>query len=89
MTSAILSTDTEERLKGILREYLPLVADDEEIAVEADLTDLGLDSMNAVNLMLDIEEEFEVSFPESMLNAEVFYSVSTLAKAIQSLIDAK
>lgn len=80
---------TCDRLVGVLREYLPRVKEDENVDPSAQLADLGLDSMNAINLMLDIEGEFEVDFPDSMLTPEVFHSVATLEQAILQLIQER
>ncbi len=77
---------TCDRLVGILREYLPRVGEGEDVEPSAKLADLGLDSMNAINLMLDIEGEFDVDFPDSLLTVEVFHSVATLEQAILQLM---
>lgn len=75
-----------QRLSTVLREHLTLVAQGEEVPRESSLGDLGLDSMNAINLMLDLEGEFGVTFPDSMLNEETFRSGQTLVQAIEELL---
>lgn len=46
------------------------------------LFDNGLDSFGAVQVMMDLEEHFEVEFPEHLLSREAFSTVSN----IQSLV---
>ena len=79
-------SELENRLASVLRQHLTRVADGEEIPLEEELAALGLDSMNAINLMLDLEGEFGVTFPDSMLDAETFRSGQTLAGAIRQLL---
>lgn len=47
----------------------------------------GIDSMNAVNLLLDIESTFSVRFPESMLTSEVFATPASLEEAVVRLLE--
>jgi acyl carrier protein len=75
-----------QRLSNVLREHLTLVAPGEEVPQDSTLRELGLDSMNAINLMLDLEGEFGVVFPDSMLNEETFRSGRTLVQAIEGLL---
>jgi acyl carrier protein len=74
-----------EQLKPILRKHLRMLARDAELAEDADLSELGLDSMSAINLMLDLEQTFGVSFPDAMLDQETFRSPRTLTGAIETL----
>jgi acyl carrier protein len=53
----------------------------------ADLRDLGLDSMGAIDLLLDLEQAFDVVFPDELLTDETFRSVRSLAAALQTLVD--
>jgi acyl carrier protein len=75
-------------LEPILRRHLTLLAADAELAEDADLAELGLDSMTAINLMLDLEQGFGVRFPDEMLDPEVFRSPRRLAEAIHALLAA-
>jgi acyl carrier protein len=50
------------------------------------LDELGLDSMGAVNLLLDLEDSFEISFPGSLLTEETFRTAANLHTAVRSLV---
>jgi acyl carrier protein len=67
----------------ILRRHLPLAG--AEIGNDDLLADLGLDSMAVVVLLVDIEDTFEVEFPDDLLSVEVFATPSTLWSAIAGL----
>ena len=73
-------------LLAVLGKHLRLVADADGIPLTADLADLGLDSMAAVSLLMDLESTFDVTFPDEMLTAETFQSASTLEQAIVTLM---
>ena len=50
-----------------------------EIGPESRLVDVGLTSMDMVNLMLGVEAEFDFTIPQSEITPENFQSVETLA----------
>ena len=79
----------QEGIRNCLLEHLRMVKSPEEIDVEVDLTTFGLTSMAATNLLVDLEDEFDVEFPDSLLTPEVFHSVVSLESAIRSLLDEK
>jgi acyl carrier protein len=63
---------------GVVRRHLRFLAPSEELAPDARLHDLGLDSIAAVALLLDLENELGIAFDESSLNAETFASAASL-----------
>ena len=79
----------EETIRSILAEYghLPVAMD--KIRDEDDLYQVGMTSHASVNVMLALEDEFEVEFPESMLRRSTFESVAAIRKALGELIEAR
>jgi acyl carrier protein len=73
------------QLETILRRYLVLVPEGQDVPVETELPALGLDSMSALTLLLELEEIFDISFPDSLLNATTFRSAKSLENVIQML----
>ena len=45
----------------------------------------GLTSHASVNLMLALEDEFDIEFPERLLRRQTFESVAAIAEAIDEL----
>lgn len=76
--------DTELRnritklVKGIL-EQNSLTAD---VTPSAKLVDIGLTSMDMVNLMLGVEAEFDFTIPQAEITPENFQSVETLERMV-------
>lgn len=71
---------------GVLRNYLRQVGDGDTLTMESNLYELGLDSMAAVNLLLELEETYQVIFPEALLTESTFETPLALKSAIVSLV---
>lgn len=69
---------------NIIRQHLKYLAPEAALDPDAELRSLGLDSMAAVNLMLDLEDEFEVLLPDSHLIAEAFRTTRSLWSAFSA-----
>jgi acyl carrier protein len=52
---------------------------------DADLYACGLTSFAAVQLMLALEETFDVEFPDRMLNRRSFSSIAAIASCLREL----
>jgi acyl carrier protein len=71
--------------------YLKLIAESaktpvgQAVMMEDKLSDLGIDSMSVVNLIMNIEREFEIAFPAEYLNREVFETVGSLKEALDGI----
>ena len=73
-----------DQIRQILAEQGRLPVAD-SIDVDADLFEAGMSSHASVNVMLAIEDEFDVEFPDSMLKRSVFESISSIAGALEEL----
>ena len=74
-----------DRIRQVIREHGHLPVDIASIGDDADLFQAGMTSHASVNLMLGLEAEFDVEFPDSMLKRSVFQSVSAIAAALDQL----
>ena len=74
----------EERLKEIIAEVLEL---DEEatagLTADTDLTELGLDSMTCVEVVVNLEDEFGVTVEEEDLAVENMATIGKLIELIE------
>ena len=55
------------------------------INYDAELVQLGLDSMTAVAVLLDMEKAFDIRFPDDMLVEGTFRTAGKLKEAVQLL----
>ncbi|MEP7202469.1 MAG: acyl carrier protein [Ilumatobacteraceae bacterium] len=58
------------------------------LAEGQNLYDAGLTSHASVNVMLALEEHFDVEFPDSLLTRSTFESISNLRSALDTLLEA-
>jgi acyl carrier protein len=75
-----ITTQFEEVLRRHLRS-----AKAESINYDVELAQLGLDSMTAVAVLLDMEKTFNIRFPDEMLVEGTFRTAGKLKEAVQML----
>jgi acyl carrier protein len=74
-----------EKFLAVVSKHLRFCNGSQAFPMETDLGALGLDSMSAIRLLLDLEQTFGILFPDALLTAETFRTASTLENAVQSL----
>ena len=78
----------ETSIRRVLRDHGRLGVDPDKLAVDADLYQSGMTSHASVNVMLALEGEFDVEFPDHMLKRNVFRSIGSIERALRELIAA-
>ncbi len=65
--------------------------DRSEITMDDRLADLGLESLDALELVFDLEEKFDIEIPVNANDAQIggFEKVSDVVAAVQKIIDKK
>jgi acyl carrier protein len=76
------ATDIQARVIALVRSILIQNAITAEVDAESRLVDVGLTSMDMVNLMLSVEAEFDFTIPQAEITPENFQSVRTLQHLI-------
>ncbi|MDR7033307.1 acyl carrier protein [Mesorhizobium sp. BE184] len=56
-----------------------------ELRDDSDLYKAGLSSFASVQIMLAIEEAFDIEFPDALLNRRSFQSIDSIALAVESI----
>lgn len=77
--------DLDRRVRDVIKEHGRLPVDVGPLDDQADLYQAGMTSHASVNLMLALEAEFDVEFPDSMLKRSVFQSVASIVDAVDQL----
>ncbi len=75
-----------EQIRAILAEHARLLVEVSELGDDSDLYNAGLTSLSTVNLMLALEEHFDVEFLDRMLGRKTFGSIRALSEAIEELL---
>jgi acyl carrier protein len=76
-----------EQIRDILQTHGRLSVQVTELSNDSDLYDAGLTSLITVNLLLAIEDHFDVEFPDELLSRRTFQSIDALAEAVEDLVD--
>ena len=73
-------------LVGVVREKLTKRGLDRAFSTEDDLSEIGLSSLDMVNLMLRVEVEYDLQIPEADMTAENFRSVARIGELVTALL---
>jgi acyl carrier protein len=74
-----------DRIRMIVKEHGRLPVDVDELADDADLFQAGMTSHASVNVMLALEDAFDLEFPDRMLKRSVFESIASIRAALEEL----
>jgi acyl carrier protein len=75
----------DETIRSILTEHGRLPVDVGTLGEGEDLFEAGMTSHASVNVMLALEEEFDIEFPETMLRKSTFESIAAIREAVGAL----
>jgi len=77
----------QNRILALVKVILEQNAITAEVHSEQLLVDIGLTSMDMVNLMLGVEAEFDFTIPQAEITPENFQSVKTLERMIVAQLE--
>ena len=75
----------KDRIRQVIQEHGRLSVDVAGFGDDASLYEAGMTSHASVNVMVGLEDAFDVEFPDEMLKREVFESVSSIAAALAQI----
>jgi acyl carrier protein len=82
----MLTSDQSNAIREILREHGRLAQDVVTLSDQSDLFEAGLTSHASVNLMLALEDHFQIEFPERMLQRRTFGSIDAIRSCLEALL---
>lgn len=74
-----------DRIRQVISEHARLPVAVETLTDDTDLYGAGMTSHASVNVMLGLEDEFDVEFPDRMLTRSVFESIASIGAALREL----
>jgi acyl carrier protein len=77
-----------DRVARLVRELLAKRAIDKSAGQDDSLTEIGLSSLDIVNLMLGVEAEFEIKIPDREMTPSNFRSIAQIDRLVSKLLDA-
>ncbi|HEY1854484.1 MAG TPA: acyl carrier protein [Solirubrobacterales bacterium] len=75
----------KDQIRQVIREHAHLSVDVDTLGDDADLYQAGMTSHASVNVMIALEDTFDVEFLDSMLKRSVFESVDAIAGALEQV----
>ncbi|WP_337267795.1 acyl carrier protein [Oryzifoliimicrobium ureilyticus] len=70
------------KIRELLAKFGKLPVDIDQVSDDADLYAAGLTSFASVQLMLAIEEAFDIEFPDNLLNRKSFSSINAIITTV-------
>ena len=77
-----------KEIRAIVAQHAQLSAPLESLQDDSDLYAAGMSSLSTVNLMLALEDHFDVEFKDSMLGRKTFGTLRSLSETIEVLRSA-
>jgi acyl carrier protein len=75
----------KDQIRQVIREQGHLSVDVDGLADDADLYQAGMTSHASVNVMIALEDTFDVEFLDSMLKRSVFESIDSISAALEQI----
>lgn len=73
------------RVRDVLSRHGRLPTPVDQLLDTSDLYGAGLTSLATVGLMLALEQQFDIEFPDNMLGRKTFGSIESIVEAIEQL----
>jgi acyl carrier protein len=84
---AVERSEIEVGVRGVLAARGKISADVDTLDSSHSLYDAGMTSHATVKVMLGLEDQFGVEFPDELLQRSVFDQVATITSAIEKLLE--
>ena len=81
----ILAENVRGEVEGLVRAILAASGGEKPVSPEKSLVEIGLTSVDMMNLMLGVEARFNMMIPAEYLTPEHFHSVSSVEQMINKL----
>jgi acyl carrier protein len=79
------SDQTVSAIRQVLAQHARLPVDPTSLELDDDLFEAGMSSHASVNVMLALEDSFDIEFPDAMLTRSAFASIGAIADGVGRL----
>ena len=76
----------QDQIRDVLAAHGRMAVDPRQIGDQADLYELGLTSHASVDVMLALEDAFDIEFPDEVLKKSTFASVHNIEQVVEGLV---
>ncbi|MDF1659015.1 MAG: phosphopantetheine-binding protein [Verrucomicrobiales bacterium] len=78
------TTESLTEIEAVVRPHLKFLEEGDQLSPDQKLGEAGLDSMASIDLLLDIEERFDLAIPDDLLTEDSFSSLAEIAKMLEA-----
>lgn len=78
-----------DTISKVLLEHGHLINEPSSLDPRESLYDAGLSSHASVSVMLALEDEFDIEFPDALLNRSTFESIQSLEDALTQVLGSE
>lgn len=78
-------SDLDPKFEDVLRPHTMLLDRGDALLPDAELRDLGVDSLALIEVLVAVEQTFQVEFPDELLVADTFRTPRSLWTVITGL----
>ena len=78
----------QDQIRDVLAAHGRMSVDPRTVDEHADLYELGLTSHASVNVMLALEDAFDIEFPDEVLKKSTFASVCNIEQVLEGLSES-
>jgi acyl carrier protein len=75
-----------DEFQGLIVPRCRFIESADQFSPRSPLTELGVDSLEIVELIIDIEDTYGIEFPQELLTPEVFTSAETIWRGLCDVI---
>ena len=86
---AATNGSAKDRVAGIVVEILERRSVTQQVLPDDNLQNIGLSSLDMVNLMLSVEAEFDLKIPDTDMTPRNFRSISAIDSLVTTLLGDK
>jgi acyl carrier protein len=86
---SLAAGELKARIRAIVQEHARIALPLNALEDSTPLYQAGMTSFASVQLMMALENEFALEFPDSMLRRDVFESIDSIAQAIESVLQGE
>jgi acyl carrier protein len=77
------SDETRLHVRRAVHEHADLLEDLDRLTDSCNLFDAGFSSLGAVRVLIALEQEFSIVFPDKLMSRETFSSIRSIADAVE------
>ncbi|MDQ1024743.1 acyl carrier protein [Streptomyces umbrinus] len=78
----------DDRFERVLRDVIPAIGSEIELAPDLQLKSLGASSLTLVQLLLQLEHEYEIEISDELLDFRIFTTPASLWEAFSKVVQA-